>query len=494
MTGKVFLVGAGPGDVGLLTKKGENLIKQADVIVCDRLVSDDIISLKNKKTKFIDVGKTAGEHPVPQERISEIIAEEAQKGNLVVRLKGGDPFIFGRGGEELELLAENDIPFEVVPGITSSIAAPAYAGIPATHRDFCSSVHIITGHAKAGSEVSIDFDALVKLNGTLIFMMSVASIPKISKGLLEAGMSEDMTCAVIENGTRTYQRKFVDSLACIADVVKRENIISPAVIMVGKVCSLADKFEWFDCLPLKGRKILVTQPSSKPSKLNDGMKRLGADTKLYPCVTTSMKRPISPPFKEYDVLIFTSMEGVKSFLDWLLEEDFDMRDLAGKSIAVVGKSTERTLNEYGLKADFVPTVFSGKTLVEEGVEKNFLDDKKSVLLLRTDRGDDEILKALSKYKIKFEDYPVYETRIIANDDRIDIDDFELVAFTSRSAVEGLSKSTGIDNFKGKRALCVGRITANAAKDRGFSVIVSKKATIDSMIEKAIEIFSEEMID
>ena len=265
-TGIVYLVGAGPGDKELLTVKAVRLIEEADVIVYDRLVSESIMELIPDCCRRIDVGKNVGNHPVPQHEINKILLREAQAGQKVVRLKGGDPFVFGRGGEELELLADNGIPFEVVPGITSSISVPAYAGIPVTHRDFCSSLHIITGHAKEGADLAIDFDALVRLKGTLIFMMSVSTVGRIAKGLLLAGMEEDMPCAVIENGTYTKQRKFISDLAHIEEAVRRNGVKSPAVIAVGRVCSLSDRFDWFDGRPLKGRRILVTQPKSKASK------------------------------------------------------------------------------------------------------------------------------------------------------------------------------------------------------------------------------------
>ena len=226
--GVVYLVGAGPGDKELLTVKAARLIREAQVVVYDRLVSESIMELIPETAERIDVGKNVGNHPVPQHEINGILLREALAGKKVVRLKGGDPFVFGRGGEELELLSDNGVDFEVVPGITSSIAVPAYGGIPVTHRDFCSSLHIITGHARAGAELAIDFDALVRLKGTLIFMMSVSTVGRIASGLMAAGMERDMPCAVIENGTRAAQRKFVSDLEHIEGVVREHQVKSPA--------------------------------------------------------------------------------------------------------------------------------------------------------------------------------------------------------------------------------------------------------------------------
>lgn len=485
MNGKVYLVGAGPGDKGLLTLKAAKLISEAEVVVYDRLVGSDIMAMVPSDAELINVGKNVGDHPVPQHRINEILVEQAKMGKNVVRLKGGDPFIFGRGGEELELITENGIEFEEVPGITSSVAAPAYAGIPVTHRDFCSSLHIITGHAKAGSQVDIDFDALNRLNGTLIFMMSVASIPQIAEGLLKAGMEADMPCAVIENGTRPNQRKFVSELSKITQVVKENKVISPSVIMVGKVCSLSDSFDWYDNLPLKGRKVLVTQPANKNSRMGEGLSALGADVVMYPCVETLPIRPINPPFEDCDTLVFTSSEGVKSFCNWLLEDGRDVRALGGKKIAAIGSATDKELKKYGLRSDFIPSIFSGEYLGKEMVEQGFVDNESNVILLRTDIGSMDVVEILKDSGIKFLDYPVYETKNIPHDKIDDIQTYSMVVFTSRSGVLGFVKTQSRENFVGVKALCIGEQTAREAAAYGFDVEISEVATIESMLEKAV---------
>ena len=242
MTGKVWLVGAGPGDPGLLTVKAVEIIKDADLIVYDALIGDSIFSLFPKEAEYISVGKRSGNHTMPQEQIDVLLLEEAQKGKKVVRLKGGDPFLFGRGGEELELLAEHDVPYEIVPGITSPIAVPAYNGIPVTHRDFTSSLHIITGHRRKGSDEDIDFEALVRTEGTLVFLMGIARLSFICGGLLAAGMDPDIPAAVLQQGTTAGQKRIVATVGTLADEVARQGVETPAIIIVGKVCSLADDF------------------------------------------------------------------------------------------------------------------------------------------------------------------------------------------------------------------------------------------------------------
>ena len=238
-TGKVWLVGAGPGDIGLFTLKGLKVLEQADVVVYDSLVGQGVLSRIPENARLINVGKRASHHIMRQENINQVLLEEAQRGLRVVRLKGGDPFLFGRGGEELELLRENGIPYEVVPGVTSSIAVPAYNGVPVTHRDFCSSVHIITGHKKAGEEYDIDFRALVDTKGTLVFLMGVSALPDICEGLIGAGMEKDMPAAILQKGTTAGQKRIVATVSTLEEEVKRQGIETPAIIVVGKVCTLA---------------------------------------------------------------------------------------------------------------------------------------------------------------------------------------------------------------------------------------------------------------
>ncbi len=487
MTGKVYLVGAGPGEGGLMTLRGAELIKKADIIVYDRLVGQDVMNMIPDGMEMIDVGKNAGTHPVPQWRINEILVEEAKKGKNVVRLKGGDPFVFGRGGEELELISENGIEFEVVPGITSSIAVPAFGGIPVTHRDFCSSLHIITGHARAGAEVKIDFDALVRLKGTLIFMMSVSNLGMIAKGLRDAGMEAEMPCAIIENGTRTNQRKFVGTLGNIENIVRGNNVRPPSVILVGKVASLSDTFDWFSKRSLMGKKYLVTQPAKKSSRLAKGLKEAGADVTLYPCIKTTPLEDIEPPISDYDVVVFTSTEGVDAYIKHLMEKGKDARTLAGKRIACIGSATNDALAHFGLIADFIPSVFSGEVLGREMVEKGFVTKENKVLLLRALEGSLDVPNALEKAGIDYLDYPVYKTELIKHDEISDIEKYDMVCFTSKSCVRGFAESQKKDNFNGIGALCIGEQTAKAAEEVGFSVTKSNVATIAAMIEKAKEL-------
>ena len=266
--GKVWLVGAGPGDMGLLTLKGKEALEQADVVLYDKLVGTGILNMIPDSAQKINVGKCAGNHTMPQAEINLLLLSEAQKGNHVVRLKGGDPFLFGRGGEELELLEKHHIPFEVVPGVTSAVSVPAYAGIPVTHRNFASSVHIITGHKKADENDALDFTALSQLEGTLVFLMGVSALDNICSGLVQAGKSADTPAAILEQGTTAHQRRIVADLKTLPEKAKQANIQTPAIIVVGTVCTLAEQFAW-------GRK---TSLGTKPHHCN---KATSADFLLF---------------------------------------------------------------------------------------------------------------------------------------------------------------------------------------------------------------------
>lgn len=480
--GKVILVGAGPGDPDLLTEAAVRELSRAEVVVYDRLVSDDILAQMPAAAEKINVGKNVGDHPVPQHEINRILLEKALEGKRVVRLKGGDSFVFGRGGEELELLEENGVEFRVVPGITSAIAAAAYAGIPVTHRDFCSSVHIITGHKKQDGELDIDYGALVRLQGTLVFLMSVANCGEIAAGLLGAGMDPAMPCAVVENGTRPQQRKVISTVGRVSADIEKEHIQSPAIILVGRVCTLSDRFDWFSRLPLKGRRILVTRPKAGSSRLAGALRELGADVTSVPAIRTEAIPFELPQLAAYTWLTFTSGSGVAAFFDKLAAQKLDARVLAGKRVAAVGSETAQQLARRGIRADFVPAVFCGASMAQELLEGGHLGPADRVLFVRGRLASREPDAALEKAGVPHDELLVYTT---LDDDARDIDPAacDLVTFTSASCAEAFARHIlpGSD-LAGVRAFCIGAQTAAAARKLGMRVLVSERATIDSMIE------------
>jgi len=485
--GKVYLVGAGPGDEGLLTIKASEVISRADVIVYDRLVSDSILSKIPDHIEKINVGKSAGNHPVPQQEINRILAEKALEGKTVVRLKGGDPFVFGRGGEELEFLYEKSIPFEAIPGITSALGAAAYAGIPATHRDYCSSLHIITGHSGKNGKLNIDYASFVKLNGTLIFMMAVSTFSQIANGLIKAGMNPETEAAVVENGTRSYQRTFLSKLCEIPKVIAANHVQSPAIIIVGKVCSLSERLDWFSRLPLKGCRILVTGPKTTSGKLASGLGELGAHIVEYPCIRTE-PLDFRLDIREYNWLIFTSAVGVAAFFNKLYESKLDSRALCHKKVAAVGPQTAEELLKHGIYADFVPSIFDSRHLGEELIKRNKITSKDKIILFRAKDGTQELIDILENNHISYTDVPVYKTVYIKNE-KIDVEQFNYVTFTSESCVKSFAGSLAdtVDYSK-VHAICIGESTAKAAKAYGMNTIVSDMATIPSMVAKITEVY------
>ena len=489
--GSVILVGAGPGDPGLLTQKGRQAIENAQVVVYDRLVSPAILSLIPKDAEKINVGKESSNHLVPQEEINRILLRKAQEDKRVVRLKGGDPFLFGRGGEELELLEAAGIPFQVVPGVTSALSVPAYAGIPVTHREFCSSVHIITGHARAGAELSIDFDALKRTGGTLVFLMGVTSLPKICKGLLDAGMAPDMPAAVVERGTLPRQRKLVSTLERLPLEAEKAGVKSPAIIVVGKVCSLSNRFDWFDCLSLKGKTVVVTRPEDRSGTLTQRLRELGAEAVDYPCIRT-VAREENPELEEaignlsrYRCLVFTSPAGPEIIFRRLRAAGRDARALSGLTLAAIGPKTAKALEKHGVTADLVPETYDSDHLAKalEAVEG-------PVLLCRASRGSTALPEMLERKGIPFADVPIYDTVYTAPDpQKVDalLGEKLLVTFTSASTVRGFVESLPGRDLKNVIGCCIGKQTEAEAKKYGLTTVVSQEATMESLMETIKEV-------
>lgn len=494
--GKVWLVGAGPGDIGLFTLKGMEVLQKADVVVYDSLVGQGVLAKVPTEARLINVGKRADKHTMPQEQINQVLLEEAQKGYRVVRLKGGDPFLFGRGGEELELLTENDIPYEIVPGVTSSIAVPAYNGIPVTHRDFCSSVHIITGHRRAGKEYDIDFKALVNTKGTLVFLMGIAALEDICHGLLDAGIDPDMPAAVLQKGTAADQKRVVATVGTLKQEVDRQGVETPAIIVVGKVCKLADEFGWYEKLSLAGWKVLVTRPKGRSSRTADELRKKGAEVLELPSIRTVALEDQSELYqaldkiKEYQWIVFTSPTGAEIFFDELKKVHKDIRSLAGAQIAAIGQGTAKVLEDRGILVNLIPEVYDGDSLGEALAEK--LQGGEKILLPRARKGNQNLSKILKEHGAQVNDIPTYDTvyesgRLIQIDKEIENRSIDCVVFTSASTVKGFVESTSLTDYSHVTAACIGKQTKAAADAYGMQTYMSEKATIDSLIELVVKI-------
>lgn len=492
MTGKVWLVGAGPSDKGLFTLKGREILEQAEVVVYDALVGQGILNMIPSGAKLINVGKRASRHTMPQEEINRVLVREAKAGKRVVRLKGGDPFLFGRGGEELELLCENGIPYEVVPGVTSAVAVPAYSGIPVTHRDFCSSLHIITGHKKKDEKYDIDFEALVRTKGTLVFLMGVSALGDICRNLLDHGMDADMPAAVLQKGTTAAQKRIVATVSTLKQEAERQGVETPAIIVVGKVCALAETFAWYEKLPLAGKKILVTRPKELISAMAEKLRRQGAEVLELPAIRTV---PISPNealssalerISGYDWIVFTSPTGVRIFFDALKENKKDVRSLAKARLAVLGSGTKKELEARGMFADLMPQVYDGKALGEALARECRPGER--VLVPRAAIGNQELITELQKVdKLVIDDVATYDTLYESPaliDERAEFEDgkIDYAVFTSASTVKGFARAVEGLDFRKVRAVCIGKQTKAAADALGMETYMSKKATMDSVVE------------
>ena len=444
------------------------------------------------RVRRIYVGKRAGKHSAPQQEINALLVEEAQKGSKVVRLKGGDPFLFGRGGEELEALLEHGIPFEVVPGVPSAIAVPAYAGIPVTHRTASSSLHIFTGHTKDGLP-QFDYPALTLLKGTLVFLMGVTALPHICKGLINAGMDTKTPAAIIQQGTSAAQRQVVSTVANLPQDSAQAGISSPAVIVIGKVCALP--FAWAEHRPFNGKKILVTRPRDRASSLSQSLREQGAEVVEYPCISTKEIEPNPEleqalfPLNQYSWIAFTSPVGVEYFWNRLRRMAMDTRGLHGVRLAAIGSATARALEGKGLLADYVPKEYSAARL-GEGLAKR-VEQGGLVLLARAKEGSPDLPRALTERGIRFRDVALYETCYESGQTEdvlrmLDAGELDYLTFTSASTVRGFVRATGRTSFSGIRAVCIGQATEREAKQYDMQTLVAPQASIESMVQCIME--------
>ena len=593
-SGKVYLIGAGPGDPGLLTLRGKSVLEKADVVVYDRLVSPAILGLCNPKAKMVDVGKMPTHHKVKQSEINKLLVKFVHEmpGATVARLKGGDPFVFGRGGEEaLELVAAG-VEFEVVPGITSAISVPAYAGIPVSHRGIATSFHIITGHEKlderretrderacqviepaemscASDRLSLDFEAIARCPGTLIFLMGIANMDFIARRLMECGKDPKTPLAFIEKGTTPYQRTVMATLGTAGETIVRENVTAPAITIMGGVVELGKTLAWKKNLPLSGKRLVVTRAAKQSSGITARLTALGAEvietpmieTRTLECplvmaqahdsigsakpvceqpVTALASHVIASPegarqsrpadfnsLANFDILAFTSTNGVESFFKQLLASGNDIRILAGKKIASVGKITEKKLLEYGIRCDYVPEDHTGeglgkllrsildeRTLAnslqmrdESGValsgtrsaESKDLLDESRILLLQGNLADDTLLKLLPQATrwVVYETLPVVE---LPEWKREAVASADAVVFASTSAVDnfvkllpqstvGATSCLEAPQARPHTSFCIGRMTESAACKHGFDTVTSDETTMDSLVKKIVEYYT-----
>ncbi len=492
--GKVYIIGAGPGDAGLITLKGIDCLREADVVIYDYLVSKDLLKYAKSDARFIYAGKQGGAHTLSQWQINDLLVKEAKAGNIVARLKGGDPFIFGRGGEEAEKLAVNKIPFEIVPGVTSAIAVPAYAGIPLTHRGVTSTVAFVTGHEDPTKEKSdIDWPALARI-GTLVFLMGVKNIEKIVKELKDNGRSPKTSAALIRWGTTARQEILTGTLSNIVKLVKESKFAPPAILVIGEVVALRDTLQWFDSKPLFGKGVVITRPEKQADDLAKLLVKEGANPIHFPTI-----KIVPPPswrvldaaiknLETYDWLIFTSANGVAFFFERLYAKKKDIRDLKGIKICCIGPATAQQVADRGIKVDLVPDKF-----ISEGILKSFSGKnlkRKKILIARAAKARDVLPEGLKELGATVDVATAYVT-VASEKKKSDLEALfrgnhvDVITFTSSSTVDNFVKIAGQKSSlpKGVKIACIGPVTAAAAKKAGLTVdIHQEEYTMEGLVD------------
>ena len=498
MAGMVYLVGAGPGDYRLISLKAVDCLKVADVVVYDRLADDRILQWAPDDAEYIYGGKASSNHTMKQEDINQLLVDKAKEGKCVVRLKGGDPFVFGRGGEEGVLLQENGLPFEIVPGITSAISVPAYAGIPVTHRAVATSFAVVTGHEDpTKGKSNMRWEHLATGVDTLVFLMGVANLPHITKKLIENGRPADTPAAVIRWGTKPEQRVLMTTVGTAAEDVVKANLKPPAIFIVGDVVNLREKLQWFDepkTHPLFGKTVLVTRARSQASKLTARLEQLGAKVIEAPAIR--IEEPADhyealdaaiAKLNDYQWLIFTSANGVDYFFARLIKTGKDARALGYAKVAAIGSATAAKLREYGIIADVVPREFRAEGVLE--ALKGKLPSHAKILLPRAQEAREILPEKLREQGAVVDVAPAYQTVAAEVDaeslrEKLAAGEIDLVTFTSSSTVTNLVKIIGsADALKEIKTAAIGPVTAETAKGNGIEPdIVAKEYTIDGLVE------------
>jgi uroporphyrinogen III methyltransferase/synthase len=479
----VYLIGAGPGDPGLITVKGLECLAAADVVVYDYLAAPNLLKHASPQAELIYVGKKGGDHTLPQAEINALILAKARENKAVARLKGGDPFVFGRGGEEAEILAEAGIPFEVVPGVTSAVAASAYAGIPLSHRKLTATVGFVTGHEDPAKEASgIDWACLAKGIGTLVFFMGVKNLPHIVRELTRHGRSPRTPVALVRWGTTPEQVTVSGTLADIVERVQLAGLKSPAIIVVGEVVKLRDRLQWFERRPLFGKRIVVTRTREQASDLVGALSSFGAA--CLECPTIRIAPPDDPgpldralgDLKAFDWVVFTSVNGVSWFFKRLFDSGRDVRALGHVRTAAIGPATAERLKSFGLRSDLVPETYRAEAVID--AFRGWEVGGQSILLPRAQEARLILPEELTALGAVVRDVAAYKTEPAAGDrtaliERLEARAVDLITFTSSSTVKNfkglLPEARFSELTAGVAAACIGPVTAETARRFGLDV-------------------------
>ncbi|MFL5958262.1 MAG: uroporphyrinogen-III C-methyltransferase [Solirubrobacterales bacterium] len=481
--GRVFLVGAGPGDPALLTVRAVELIASADAILYDRLVPDGV--LEATEAELVYVGKQPG-GSVEQAAITDELIERAQRGQTVVRLKGGDPFVFGRGGEEAEALNAAGVPFEVVPGVTAGVAAPAYAGIPVTHRDAASAVAFVTGRENPEKpESALEWDAVARFPGTLVFYMGVRALPRIAEALIAGGRDPNEPAAVIERGTMPRQRTMTSTLGAVAEEAKRAALKPPSITVVGPVAALRERLAWFEHRPLAGKTVAVTRARAQASELAARLRALGAEVVEAPAIRIVPLAGGAPDLDGTDLVCLTSPNGVRLLFDRLQRSGQDARALHGRTVAAIGPGTARALRAHGIEPDIVPERSVAESLVEALRDVPVT----RALIARAAEARDVLPDALRERGAEVDVLALYETVAETLDDKARDAALhaDYITFTSSSTVTRFLEAAGAPPGDHTKIVSIGPVTTQTLRERGLTPHVeAERHDIDGVVAAIVE--------
>jgi len=494
--GIVYLVGAGPGDPGLMTARSLELIASADAIFYDRLIPPGALEGARAGCELVYVGKEPGNSAMEQDEINRALVDAGLAGKRVVRLKGGDPFVFGRGGEEAEALHSAGVRFEVVPGVTAGVAAAAYAGIPVTHRDTASAVAFVTGHEDpAKAESALDAEGLAAFPGTLVFYMGIKNLPLIADGLIAAGRDPAEPAAVIRRGTHPDQQTVTGTLADIADLVADAELKPPAITLIGPAAALRETLAWVERRPLHGKRVAVTRARAQASGLATRLRELGAEVVETPAIRT-VPRPVEGDLAnaigsigDYSLICVTSTNGAELLFAALDERGLDARALAGATVAAIGPGTTRELRRHGIRADVVPTRSIAESLVEELAETPVAGER--VLVASAAGARDLLPAALRERGATVDVVALYDTVVepLTDSQRTALAGVDYVTFTSASTVRNLldALGSGPDSLNGARVVSIGPVTSAEARERGLAVAVeAERHDVDGLVDALVE--------
>lgn len=481
---KVYLIGAGPGDEELLTLKGRRILEKCNAVLYDRLANDSLLKYLNEECEIYYCGKQPGCHYKTQEEINDMIVKLAQEGNTVCRIKGGDPYIFGRGGEEALRLESEKIEFEVIPGITSAIAVLNYAGIPATHRGISQSFHVFTG--QSAGELDINWKSVAALSGTLIFLMGLKNIETITNSLIDNNKDVECPCAVIMRGTTSKQKKIVGTLSNICSKVELSGLKSPCIIVVGKVVELNEKLNWYEKKPLFGKNICITRSKQQSAEISERLLDLGAQVTAInsiKIIDTSKKLiDYIEKLSSYNYVVFTSVNGVNLFFKYLKDNEFDIRNIGGKFCAI-GPATAEAIRSRGIYPLIIAEQFVSESLLSE--LKNHITPGDKILIPGSKNSRAYLVDELRKLHCAVDGVPIYEIQQGTLQNESAFDNVDIVIFTSPSTVKNMISMLGIDKIRGKECIAIGPITGAELYKNDIKYSICDEYSSDGIIKNLL---------